>query len=481
MRRTVLLMSLAAMLLPLTLTAEDKFPTPPPDGTLFEDYGDYRVCLPLTPDRTRGIYAIINVMMTDRDEPIEDLPDYLQYALHYHDAQQRDSFTYVPVLRYINLREFHRVIGTLFDDGKFLNNGEGSAGGTMTMLTGTVYNPDAEPIYEEGAHVPIRTRYHEMFGIEDQDHYLLSRQVAEGLYNIDPRIRLACLAILEAMGPHPYIQEFVREAMRAETIGHVYSNAPFADENNIRYRVRYPDISGCQEVDIPYRRFVMLDRQISRTRLVYYLEATQELMPEDVARLSAPLATTLLDDQSLLPNFPPLTDDIDAFEGEEDLYIPTNFYYNQRALLPEMRRINLLPLDNERVPALNEHIRNMGDRERFLDVSLTADTLVGVERPLDLTSRDLGPGYLSDADFLAVIQVYMGALQHPDVGVASKAAAFLAGIYEDAENYNLQESTLLAIYYAVRDSGIYNLDVLNPPDFETGRIDITLASAEQDS
>ena len=428
------------------LYAEDDFEFNGYRGDIYDNYGNFRICDPLTPDRSRYMYAILHMSLTDTDDAMEDLPRYLRIALKTHEESGEKSNNYFPVLRYIKYPEMKKLIALIYFDAVDTKAGQAGKWDFIEELTGYLFTQDGVVLIDdEGNLQRRRTRYDDLFNLNETDMAILTQSLLDGCYNKDPRIRLTCLAVLEGIGPHPMMKSAIINGIKLESIGDMYENFPFDARNVRKYRHRFANINGCEEDDIPYRRFSAFERKISRVELCYHIEKLKDVTPDDFKTMSSPLFVTLTDNISDNPFFPPYYDNETS---EDDYYIPTDIYMKKEGVFKYLQRNCLIPFTGDNVKSMNEETKTAYasvDNKLVIRVNSKSIPKEGEEDNSELGKED----------FIRIVDLFIAGLENKDYTIRQKSATFLSKIYNYPE---IDDNLRLYILQKVRALG-YNLDM----------------------
>jgi len=442
--------------------------TAPLSGTIYDKYANLRVCIPLEAGRERPLIAILQTAYTDSMEVFNQLPEYLRYALeHNADYDNKDTITVLPVFAYVRYPDLKRIIGMIFDDALITNNGDASAPEFLMELTGYKFKQEGIPdVDEDGNPIRLRnppnglTRYEEMFDLKPGEIQTLIESLLDGLLNEDPRVRLTCSAVLEGIGAHPKMHEAYKKAMEQEMVGNIFENAPFLPRNVNKSRHNYANINGCEEDDIPYRRFIIMDRKITRLKSIYYMEETREITPEEFSTMSAQLFNAISDDTMFLPNYPLVYDNDFALPDET---IPFEYYLKRQYILPELRRRTIIPITVEDIEPLNPDIRDdmLRRRDRNDDFWTVrregTDILVNIAKYDEAANKQTAPNQMTDNDFYRILGLFIGGLDNPDFTVQKKCARFLKLVLESSD-IEITQHLKIQIAYTIQHRGLANLD-----------------------
>jgi len=445
----IFLILLLSLSVPLSLFAEGDFDFEGYRGDIYQNYGNFRICNPIEPDRSRYIYAILHMMLTDTDEAVADVPRYLQIGMEQKEADNVKSYTYYPVLRYIKYADMKKLIGLIYYDAVDTKAGIASKWDFIEELTGYLFTPDGLPLIDENGNLQRRrTRYDDLFKLSGTDMTLLAKAFLDGCHNPDPRIRLTCLSVLEGFGPHPMMKAAIIYGISQETIGDMFENFPFNPKNVRKYRHKYANINGCEDDDIPYRRFSLFERRISRLELCYHIEKTKDVEPEDFMKMSNPLFVTLTDNIVENPFFPAFYDNE---LSEEDYFIPADVYSKRESVYKYLKRNSLIALTEDNVTPLNKNTKN-----KLAYVSNDDKIIVRVNSKYIPKEGEQPQGDLDREEFLRIINLFIGGLDNNDYAVKNKCASFLVKVY----NYpDIDESLKLYILQKLRNNGLYNIDM----------------------
>jgi len=161
----------------------------------------------------------------------------------------------------------------------------------IQQLTGIEYNEDGFPI-RDGKGIYTKTFQSEWMkkqSVKKVDVKFLTEVLLNGLVNKDPVVRMECLVILKAMGPHPIMlnpllrasgrevnlslsQKELDKEESGETVGNI-DRAFFVNQLEvISHKYKYIDSDGVEKEGVPFLLFREFLGEVIRVDFVYKIE-----------------------------------------------------------------------------------------------------------------------------------------------------------------------------------------------------------------
>ncbi len=397
----------------------------------YDDYGSYRVCEACLDTEYGGepIFGILYTLLTDNNQQIESVPDYLVHAIQQNRGLGVNHKVRYPVLRYIEYPELKKLICTVHFDAVDLY-GAAQEPEFVRMITGFKLDENGVLEYNRDRKQTERTMYQDDLDIEYLDLERIILMFMEGLYNPDPRVRLTCLDFLIHIGPHPYYRPAVKYAIDQESIGNIHGGFAFDPKILSQWRHKYMKIRGCETEAIPYKEFTLFEKQISRIELIYHMEVVKDLTRQDFRLMSATLFTPLTDDILYLPQFSAVFDDD---ENPSDPQIPTERYLQRISLFDELSHNVLLDFNEETVPeTFIYYPQGWAEEASFQEQITDSNIVINVDSVFTEEDRELGgpeDGTMAEEDLVYIVQLFCGAMYSNDFSIQAKAAQFLKQAY----------------------------------------------------
>lgn len=338
-------------------------------GTDYNGYvsSDYPVVLKkveLTPER-EALRNILKGLL--KKESFDKLPKYLKDALNEKSKRTGKDVTYLDLLEFVKYEDFEDVIW---------------------MVIGDANNNKTNVSYEL---------------LKDTNKEKVIYVLLGGLFNPDPRVRLACIEVLKAIGPHPVMQTDVELAMYMETVGNYERIDPdFKNPNNPKdnfypyylpdnpntpiYKAKdYPflNLKGATVYKNPFKEMIKLTKLIYRVVLVYRIEQKKDLGYYDFQKMGKDILLTLFDKI-----------ETDSPDIENDNNVPVVMYTKEQSGYSML---------------INNQVQN-----------------------------------LSESEMLGVIKTFSGGLTNQSQSIRTKVAEFFSNTYKTSTN-NIIKSEIKSI------------------------------------
>ncbi len=231
----------------------------------------------------------------------------------------------------------------------------------IIQLTGINYNEEGFPIRNnKGTYTSIvQTEWMKNEEIYTINVKYLIESLLKGLFNKDPVVRLECIKILQAMGPHPFMLEDVLKASgrevnlelsteqlsqesSGETVGNIDRAFYLKKSRILQNKYKYIDLDGNEKIAVPFLQIRQFLAELVRVNIIYTIEIQEGLSKLDIISQSTM--------KGLSENLSYYSDEIDEDERSEittnSNQIPLNIYLDGNSAFKIYGATSLLSFNN---------------------------------------------------------------------------------------------------------------------------------------